>query len=68
MAYVSRIVVWNTYCGGCVEAFVRIRRFMKIFLLLTFVCFALFAPIETLVEVVPGLSIVAIIVTEMSKN
>lgn len=41
---------------------------MKIFLLLTFVCFVLFAPIETLIEVIPGLSIVAIIATEMSKN
>lgn len=41
---------------------------MKIFLLLTFVCFAPFAPIETLIEVMPGLSIVAIIATEMSKN
>ena len=41
---------------------------IHIFLLLTFVCFTLFAPIETLIEVMPGLSIVAIIVTEMSKN
>lgn len=41
---------------------------MKVFLLLTFVCFALFAPIETLIEVIPGLSVIAIIVTEMSRN